>query len=541
MIVYNKSGIHHVLNIGRMDGSVFPRVVLPSLVCATLAGVLRHLVEADMVAEVEDDNFIMKDTIVWQGFSFLVGFLIVFRTSMAYNRFWEGCTQLYRMRAEWMDAVSSIFSFTKFSSAIETEATHDFQQVLIRLFSMLHALALAEVEDSSSKMPEDVFAYGLNLIDPLGIDPESIIAIRNSDAKVELVFTWIQQLVVENIRSPSGGVLDIPPPILSRAFQELANGMVCFHEAIKVSSIPFPFPYAQTCDCLLTIHWLVTPLVVCQWFTSSFWAGLFTFIIVFILWVLNSIAVEIENPFGPDPNDIDCLTLHEQMNAFLLQSLSKDQRRSPHLMPGASLAQAQDSANKPISFVKVWHDIGVHQAEVESGADEVRELGEVQMVKSYRRTSITTSVVLKRSQTVGMGRRGSRKRFSMGSSIGEARHPDLFEPSTQPDSNSECSAIGCSSAAVSSAPLRHLPDAAPTFSTQSTPEATPQLRHLQTVGTMQSSSTIGTRNSRRQVDTGEASRGAGADENADLQMVRASFRRQQEEDVMFEMDETVGV
>merc|ERR1719220_1142000 len=111
------------------------------------------------------------------------------------------------------------------------------------------------------------------------------------------------------------GVLAVPAPILSHFFQEMGHGMVCFQAAIKVSSIPFPFPFAQTCDCLLIIHWFATPLVVCQWFTSPWWAALFTFIIVFFFWVLNSIAVEIENPFGPDANDIDCHALQRQVNS----------------------------------------------------------------------------------------------------------------------------------------------------------------------------------------------------------------------------------
>ena len=56
---------------------------------------------------------------------------------------------------------------------------------------------------------------------------------------------WMQTLMVEH---HVNGVLSIPAPILSRSFQELSNGMVAFHDAIKLSCIPFPFPYAQTRD-----------------------------------------------------------------------------------------------------------------------------------------------------------------------------------------------------------------------------------------------------------------------------------------------------
>lgn len=33
--------------------------------------------------------------------------------------------------------------------------------------------------------------------------------------------------------------------------------------------------------------------------------GIFTFVTVFILWVLHSISIELENPFGADANDLD--------------------------------------------------------------------------------------------------------------------------------------------------------------------------------------------------------------------------------------------
>merc|ERR1719208_407466 len=96
------------------------------------------------------------------------------------------------------------------------------------------------------------------------MDAASLEAIQLCNSKVELIYQWIQQLIVENI---GAGVLSIPPPILSRSFQEIANGMAAFHEAVKISSIPFPFPYAQCCDCLLILHWLVSPFICTPWDT----------------------------------------------------------------------------------------------------------------------------------------------------------------------------------------------------------------------------------------------------------------------------------
>merc|ERR1711920_682173 len=137
----------------------------------------------------------------------------------------------------------------------------------------------------------------------------------------------------------------------------------------------------------------MTPLVVCQWFTSPLWAALFTFIVVFVLWVLNCIAVEIENPFGPDPNDMDCRTLHEQMNTFLLQLMSAEQERVPTLLPGVELwnptisQAAQAVINRTASFYKVW----THEEATDSPAPVIRSCRRASMYSSDG-TSSTASV-----------------------------------------------------------------------------------------------------------------------------------------------------
>eukprot|EP00409_Alexandrium_fundyense_P001725 CAMPEP_0185906616 /NCGR_PEP_ID=MMETSP0196C-20130402/5715_1 /TAXON_ID=2932 /ORGANISM="Alexandrium fundyense, Strain CCMP1719" /LENGTH=85 /DNA_ID=CAMNT_0028626409 /DNA_START=44 /DNA_END=297 /DNA_ORIENTATION=- len=50
-------------------------------------------------------------------FSGLLGFLIVFRTSESYHRWWEGCALVRVMMANMCDAAYSISSFTTLSTA----------------------------------------------------------------------------------------------------------------------------------------------------------------------------------------------------------------------------------------------------------------------------------------------------------------------------------------------------------------------------------------------------------------------------------------
>jgi len=160
----------------------------------------------------------------------------------------------------------------------------------------------------------------------MGIDGANLRAVKNAEAKVELVYQWMQQSIVENIGT---GVMAIPPPLLSRVFNEGANGMVQFHEALKISNIPFPFPYAQTCDILLLLHSLITPFLVSQWVSSPLWASIFSFIQVFVFWSLRYIALEIENPFGQDANDINASEMQTEFNVQLRMLISPEADQTP--------------------------------------------------------------------------------------------------------------------------------------------------------------------------------------------------------------------
>lgn len=350
MITYESGGLHCLSRIVKLKGSVVPKALVVALPCAAASAMLKTAIDNGYATSLESADSIITNSAAWSGFSFFVGFLVVFRTSESYKRFWEGCTSTHQMRAEWFDACAALIAFCKISQASPARVL-EFQNKVVRLFSMLHALALADVEDSGDQL-DKIAAFNYELVDVGGIDEESLATLRDSACKVELIYQWIQQIIVEEVHS---GLLNIPPPILSRSFQELANGMVAFHEAIKISFIPFPFPYAQTCDILLSLHFVVIPFVVSQWTATPLFAALFAFIQVLTLWSLNFIAVEIENPFGADDNDIDCRSMQLELNEQLQMLIRPSTIRSPQLSP-AAIDIAGGRAPRA-SFKETWKGI----------------------------------------------------------------------------------------------------------------------------------------------------------------------------------------
>mmetsp|Transcript_11993 Transcript_11993/g.27199 ORF Transcript_11993/g.27199 Transcript_11993/m.27199 type:complete len:436 (-) Transcript_11993:267-1574(-) len=326
MIRYSNGGFHHLFNLCHLGGSAFPFGMYVALPNALLSCGLKVVLERQLLTDIGlgASPDILLNAAPWNGFSFLVGFLIVFRTSQSYTRFWDASSHTADMRAQWYDAAAALCAFCAHSQCPE-EMIDNFKHTMVRLFSMLHALALGEMEDTDGS---HIIAFNVELLDPDGIDPHSLRYLQEADCKVALLLQWMLVLIVKNIRT---GVLSIPPPILSRVFQQIGNGMVALHHAIKISTIPFPFPYAQACDFLLVMHWMTTPVIIQGWTSSPVWSFIFSFVMVFIYWTLNAIAIGLENPFGTDSNDLDYAELQNEMNRQLMVLLRSSAYKPPQL------------------------------------------------------------------------------------------------------------------------------------------------------------------------------------------------------------------
>lgn len=115
-----------------------------------------------------------------------------------------------------------------------------------------------------------------------------------------------------------------PAPIVSRAFQELANGMVKYHDAVKVKTIPFPKGFQQVCDILLWVQWMFTPILAALWCNSPGLTAGFTFLNVFVLWSLALVAKSIENPFASRQFIHEAVTMQKEMNLILNMLLQRN-------------------------------------------------------------------------------------------------------------------------------------------------------------------------------------------------------------------------
>ena len=143
---------------------------------------------------------------------------------------------------------------------------------------------------------------------------------RGASAKTTLAWSWLSEFIIREHLAGSLGA--VGPPIISRIFQFLSDGMIFYNHARKIMFIPFPFPHAQLTAVFTATLMLVVPLIMGE-FTSYLWLGaVLTFLTVTCLFGLHEVAKELENPFRNVPNDIPLCTFLAQLNESLITMYS---------------------------------------------------------------------------------------------------------------------------------------------------------------------------------------------------------------------------
>merc|ERR1712054_200072 len=156
-----------------------------------------------------------------------------------------------------MGAASGLTTFIAISTK-PLEEQDLFCHGVIRYFSLMHSLALQALTDGEEIFPvmdyDSLPEESIKMVMDQGSDAEGM------TARVELVYQWIQALIVASMNS---GLLNVPPPILTRVLQQMTTGMVNYNSVLDIISIPFPFPYAQVTFILLTFYVCFVPIVMC--------------------------------------------------------------------------------------------------------------------------------------------------------------------------------------------------------------------------------------------------------------------------------------
>ncbi|WP_448562375.1 bestrophin family protein [Trichothermofontia sp.] len=217
----------------------------------------------------------------------VLGLLLVFRTNTAYERFWEG-------RKLWGSLINTVRNLARQIWVIVAEKdSHDRETKkaalhLLVAFAVATKLHLREErvnEELANLIPIDCYA--------------KLKTVNNPPLSVAF---WISDYLQQQYYRRCLNIDQL------NTMQNLVDDMV---EALggceRILRTPMPLAYAIHLKQLLLIYCLTLPF---QFVSElSWWTGPIVALVSFTLFGIEEIGLEIENPFGHDPNDLPLDTI----------------------------------------------------------------------------------------------------------------------------------------------------------------------------------------------------------------------------------------
>jgi len=253
------------------EGTVLSRVLGRVLVIAGLAALVWILADQwSSAANVFKPFKPLGHTLI----GVALGLLIVFRNNCSYDRYWEG-------RKLWGSINNSARNLVRGAAAFAGDA-RDLAK-LVYAYSLAlkqHLRSDKDLTEVKAVVPLDVFEQAAATA-----NPPSMLALHMS--------RWIQTRVKE-------GKLE---PIIAESLEGQVRNIIDSQGGCeRILKTPIPFAYAVHIKQLLLIYLFTLPFALV---TDMGWVSIPTAaVIAFGMLGIEEAGVEIEDPFGDDPNDL---------------------------------------------------------------------------------------------------------------------------------------------------------------------------------------------------------------------------------------------
>lgn len=278
----------------RFRGSVIPAIYRRTIVCG-LFGLLISMLD---YYKLPVSQKILGGVIP----SIVLGLLLVFRTNTAYERFWEG-------RKIWGTIVNTSRNLARsiwVNIPVTTKEESTEKIATLRAISGFSVATkqhlrgsrdLSEIENLLS--PEHLASVNASIHQPLEM---AFILSRYVNKQYELDRLHVHQ-----------------SERMNHNIDELVAALGACERILKT---PIPLAYAIHLKQLLLIYCLLLPFQLVaelHWYT-----GLFVALIAFTLFGIEAIGIEIENPFGEDPNDLPLDAICQGIGSHIQSIVDRD-------------------------------------------------------------------------------------------------------------------------------------------------------------------------------------------------------------------------
>jgi putative membrane protein len=229
----------------------------------------------------------------------VLGLLLVFRTNTAYERFWEG----------WQIAGMTIFTGRNLSrqiwmniivKSIEEQEKKAYHLRLIAAFfvAMTQHLRREGVDDRLKSI----------------LAPEHCLQLKNVSNMPLKITQWIGAYLAQQYRQQH--IDSIQFAALNRLLDQLVE---CLSRCERILNAPMPRAYSIHLRHLLILYCFALPFQMVK--DLHWWTVPVVGVVAFVLFGIEAIGLEIENPFGYDANDIPldnlCRKLHNDIEELI--------------------------------------------------------------------------------------------------------------------------------------------------------------------------------------------------------------------------------
>ncbi|MCG9891456.1 MAG: hypothetical protein MH252_10320 [Thermosynechococcaceae cyanobacterium MS004] len=218
--------------------------------------------------------------------SIVLGLLLVFRTNTAYERFWEG-------RKAWGTLVNTVRNLTRRIWVFVEEKTPEDRAHKVEALKLIVAFTIAmkyHLRQEQGGQEQE----GQELLDWMGDRHQFLQDTPNPP--LTLAF-WIEDYLQQQYAAQRVDLYQITT--MNMLLDTMVDTLGACERILKT---PMPMAYAIHLKQLLLIYCLLLPLQMVG--EIGYWAGPIVGLVSFTLFGIEEIGLEIENPFGHDPNDL---------------------------------------------------------------------------------------------------------------------------------------------------------------------------------------------------------------------------------------------
>jgi len=211
-----------------------------------------------------------------------LGLLLVFRTNASYDRFWEGRKLFGAIINRARNLIRQAASFVEGDGPEAAAARAEIRRLVLVLFALIRQYLRKE---------RDLEQLGA----PVTAEEKAALA----DVKVRpcLAAEWLSSVLAAQARAGR---------LTEERLQLMDDNVTAFVDywggAERIMKTPIPFAYAQHIKGFLTLFCFSVPFALVE---SMKWATpLVAAVVAYGMFGIEEIGVEIEDPFGYDPNDL---------------------------------------------------------------------------------------------------------------------------------------------------------------------------------------------------------------------------------------------